>query len=277
MQLRRFRGRDMNLVMSQVRASLGTDAMILRTSEAEPFAGYGTMIEVVAAASSDVARLRRSMFADARPPKKMKGRAPRTIAFVGPPGSGKTTALLKLVADAAIDDDLSVGVLTLDTYRAGALDEILVYTGLHGTPLEVAYTEEEVPAALRRLSALDLVLVDTPGRGGGRFDDREWEAMLGRIRPDEIQLVLSAALRMDVAVQLRDRFSSMGPTHILLTHLDEVDGDVGLTDLMLALELPARWVGDGADLEASLLQAERRAFGALGMSAPDPHVRLEAV
>lgn len=277
MQLRRFRGRDMSIVMSQVTASLGADAMILRTSEVEPFAGYGTMIEVVAAAGSDVARLRRSLFADARPPKKMKGRAPRTIAFTGPPGSGKTTALLKLVADAAIDEDLSVGVLTLDTYRAGALDEILAHTQLYRTHLEVIYTEREIPAALKRLSSVDLILVDTPGRGGGRFDDQEWETMLGQIRPDEVQLVLSAALRMDVAIHLKDRFGPLHPTHLLLTHLDEVEGDVGLTDLMLALELPARWVGDGGDLEKGLIQAEQRAFSALGMSAPEPHVRLEAV
>ena len=277
MQLRRFRGRDMNLVMSQVTASLGADAMILRTSEVEPFAGYGLLIEVVAAAGPDVDRLRRSLFAEARQPRRAKGEDPRTIAFVGPPGSGKTTGLLKLVADAADDPDLSVGVLTLDTYRAGALEEILVYTGIHKTPLEVVYTEREIGSALKRLSGLDLVLIDTPGRGGGRFDDREWEAMLERIGPNEIQLVLSATLRMDVAIGLRDRFRLLGPTHLLLTHLDELDGDLGLTDLMLSLELPARWVGEGAAVERGLIPAEQRAFGALGMSAPEPHVRLEAV
>ncbi|MGI9625689.1 MAG: hypothetical protein ACR2QM_02535 [Longimicrobiales bacterium] len=281
MQLRRFRGRDMNLVMGQVTDSLGVDAMILRTSEMEPFAGYGSVIEVVAAAGSDVDRLRRTLFTELKDSDDAadltRSGEPKVIAFVGPPGSGKTTALLKLLAQPWTKRDLSVGVLTLDTYRAGALDEMLIYAGTLGARLEIAYTEREINSALKRLRSVDVILVDTPGRGGGRFDDRDWEVMLERLRPDEIHLVLSAALRMDVATDLRDRFKAMNPSHLLLTHLDELRGDVGLTDLMLAVGLPSRWVGDGAGVEHGLIPAERRAFSALGLSAPVPEVRLEAV
>lgn len=277
MQLRRFRGRDMNLVMQQVTASLGGDAMILRTREIEPFRGYGSLIEVVAAPGADVDRVRRTLVANALTAGSRGGSGPKVIAFVGPPGSGKTTAVLKLLTEGTVGADLSVGVLTLDTYRAGALDEILVYSEITGAPLEVVYAEREISGALRRLRGVDCVLLDTPGRGGGRFEDRDWERILERIAPDEVHLVLSSALRMDVAIHLRDRSRSLSPSHVLLTHLDELDGDAGLADLMMALGLPARWLGDGADLQRGLIPAEQRVFGSLGLPAPDPEIRLEAV
>lgn len=277
MQLRRFRGHDLNRVMGQVTASLGGDAMILRTNETEPFAGYGSQVEVVAASAPDVERLRRTLFVDARPPARQKGDRPRVMAFVGPPGSGKTTATLKLLADAANHGDVKLGVLTLDTYRAGALDELMAHARIHGVRVEVAYGLKEVTAALKRLRGMDAVLVDTPGHGGDRFDDAEWLPLLEGTRPDETHLVLPATVRMDVAGRLLERLRSVAPTHLLLTRLDELGGDVGLADLMLALGLPSRWVGAGAALDRGLIPAEHRAFGALGLTPPPPTRFLEVV
>lgn len=276
MQLRKFRGRDMNRVMSQVTAALGPDALILRTMETEPFAGYGVTVEVIAVGGSDMDVLRRQMVVDARRPNRASRTGPLKIAFVGPPGAGKTTAVLKLIMDAQQDAGFSVGVVTLDTYRAGALDEMQLYTELAKVPLEVIYNQNEILPALKRMRNLDVVLIDTPGFGGGRFDDSEWAALIEVIAPDEVHLVLSAGLRMDVGKSLAARFAEFAPTHLLPTHLDEVPEDAGVADLMLALELPARWIGDGASMEETLIPAELRAFKSLGLPAPLP-VTLEVV
>ncbi len=276
MQLRKFRGRDMSRVMVQVTAALGEDAMILRTSETEVFAGYGSTIEVIAVGGADMDRLRKQLVVDARRPKSRNGGGPLKLAFVGPPGSGKTTAVLKLILDAQRDNDLSVGVVTLDTYRAGALDEIQLYTELAKVPLEVVYSQEDVLPALKKLRGVDIIFIDTPGFGGGRFDDGEWEDIVQLISPDEVHLCLRAGLRMDVGRHLAARFEAFEPSHLLLTHLDEVPEEAGVADLMLALELPARWVGEGANMEHSLIPAELRAFNSLGLPAP-PAITLEVV
>jgi flagellar biosynthesis protein FlhF len=262
-------------VMDQVSASLGPDAMILRTSETEPFAGYGTVLEVTAAAGSDVDRLRESLFVDARPPSREKGQRPRVLAFVGPAGSGKTTAVLKLMADAAEHGDVRLGVLTLDTFRSGALEEIVAHARVHRARLEVAYTEKEVDGCLRRLRSCDAVLVDVPGLG--RFEDDEWIEMLRAAKPDETHLVLPATLRRDVAQSILARAERLRPSHLLLTHLDELPGDVGLADLMLALGIPSRWVGAGARVDESLAPAAGRGFRSLGLAAPNPEPMLEVV
>ena len=275
MQLRRFRGRDMMKVMDQVSASLGPDAMILRTSEAEPFAGYGTVVEVTAAAGNDIERLRTTLFVDAAPPSREKGERPRVLAFVGPAGGGKTTSTLKLMADAAAHGDVRLGVLTLDTFRTGALEEIVAHARLHRTPLEVAYDEDEVEKSLRRLRSCDAVLVDVPGLG--RFDDEDWIGMLRAAKPDETHLVLPATLRRDVAQGILARSERLRPTHLLLTHLDELPGDVGLADLMLALGIPSRWVGAGARVDQSLTPAAGRGFRSLGLTAPALEPMLEVV
>ncbi|MDH3222824.1 MAG: hypothetical protein OEO23_03840 [Gemmatimonadota bacterium] len=275
MQLRRFRGRDMAKVMDQVAASLGPDAMILRTHESEPFAGYGSILEVVAAAGSDVEKIGEALFVDARPPARAKGERPKVLAFVGPAGAGKTTAVLKLVADAATHGDVRLGILTLDTYRAGALEEIVAHARLHRTPIEVAYTEKEVEPCLRRLRSRDAILVDVPGLG--RFDDAEWIEMLKAAKPDETHFVLPSTLRRDVASRLLERAERVKPTHLLLTHLDELAGDLGLADMMLALGIPSRWIGDGAAVDRSLTPASGRAFRSLGLPAPITQPVLEVV
>lgn len=276
MQLRRFRGRDMTRVMAQVTASLGQDALILRTTEHEPFAGYGATIEVIAVAGSDMDLLRKQMVVEARRPKRSGRGGPLKIAFVGPPGAGKSTAVLKLLMDAQVDGGLSVGVVSLDTFKAGALDEIQLYSELAGVPLEVVYTPAEVAPALKRLDGVDVVFIDTPAFGGGRFNDEQWTPLFEALDPDEVHLVLGAGLRMDVGLSLKDRFQGFELTHLLLTHLDEVPGEAGVADLMLALDLPARWVGDGASMEQTLIPAELRAFNSLGLPAPLPET-LEVV
>lgn len=275
MQLRRFRGRDMMKVMDQVSASLGPDAMILRTTETEPFAGYGSVVEVTAGSGADVERLRETLFVDAQPPSREKGQRPRILAFVGPAGGGKTTAVLKLMADAAAHGDVRIGVLTLDTFRAGALEEIVAHGRVHRTPLEVAYTEKEVDSSLRRLRSRDAILVDTPGMG--RFEDDDWVEMLRSTKPDETHLVLPATLRRDVAAGILARAERLRPTHLLLTHLDELPGDVGLADLMMALGIPSRWVSSGARVDQSLAPAAGRGFRSLGLAAPSPEPMLEVV
>jgi len=96
------------------------------------------------------------------PPARDAG--PAVLALIGPTGSGKTTTLAKLAARWSLSAGMKVGIITTDTYRVAAVDQIREYASLLGIELKVAFSPAEASRALRSFAAKDVVLVDTVGR-----------------------------------------------------------------------------------------------------------------
>lgn len=254
-----FHGPTLSAALARVRAKLGDDALILR-SHTRPEGG----VEVLATTAAEIdrfrARLEREPLRLSRPGAEAR---PHVLALVGPTGAGKTTTAVKLALHPDAFGGRSVGLLTLDTYRVGALEELSLYAGIANLPLEVVYGTSDVAGALARLAHCEVVIVDTPGRSPSAEAAPEWRALLRRLAPDEVHLVLPAGLRHDVALWTRDAFASCGPTHSLLTKLDEVPGEEGVAELADSLHLPARWVTAGQDVPAALHRASPRLLSAL--------------
>lgn len=261
MWLETFRGRDVQSVSEAARRSLGEHAVVLRMTATR--AGRTQQVEIVAAAAAEIERFRARLAGRPLPDldRRYEGVRPLVIALVGPGGAGKTTTLAKLATHPQAFAGRSVGFLTLDTFRVGAVEELRSYAELTGNLLEVVYHEEEVPAALERLSASDVILVDTPGRWTGAAAG--WFPLLRAIAPDEVHLLLPAAIRAEAAVDASAALCELDPTHLLLTRLDEVRQDRGVADIALALRLPARWVTDGHELPDTLHAAPARIVTAL--------------
>jgi len=158
----------------------------------------------------------------AKPPvKRADGRA-HTIALVGPTGVGKTTTLAKLAATWKLRHGLSVGVITADTYRIAAVDQLRVYAGILNLPLEVVSNAGEMARACRSMEGKDVVLIDTAGRSPG--DSRRLEelrTMIDAASPHEVHMVVAATASSSVLARTLDQFQTLGPTHTILTKLDE--------------------------------------------------------
>jgi flagellar biosynthesis protein FlhF len=262
MKAETFRGTDLARLMGQVRARLGDEAMIVRTRG--PAETDGTNYKVVAAAPGAIEQLRARIAPLEQPRLHEPGTGPFVIALVGPSGAGKTTTAAKLALHASGFGAHRVGLLTLDTYRAAAIEQINAYAEVAGLPLEVAYMAAEVPDALARLDDCDVVIVDTPGRNPRGALDLEWRAPLEACNADEVHLVIPAGCRTDVACAFRDAFHWAGLTHTLLTKLDEVPGETGVAELAERIGMPARWITDGQEIPADLRPATPRILGALG-------------
>ena len=264
MLLKTFRGPDLGKLLKQAEAAFGGDAAIVqhRMLQGEG----GRVMEIVAARAADIDRFRRRLtpaplFAPAAP----RPARPLVIALVGPTGAGKTTVAAKLAIGAEKLGNRRVGLLTLDTYRVGGLEQLGTYAELAGIPLEVAYHPLEIPEALRRLATCEVIVVDTPGRSPrARELNENWRALLAEVSPDEVHLVLPATLRTDVALAVRAAFAPFGVSHLLPSKLDEVPGECGVADLALQMDLPARWITDGQDVPADLHDATPRVLATLG-------------
>ncbi len=149
-------------------------------------------------------------------------RGRRVVALVGPTGVGKTTTIAKLAAGFRLEAKRSVALVTIDTFRIAAVQQLQAYAEIMDLPMEVVQNPEDMQPALERLGDVDLVLIDTAGRSP-RSDTRieQLRAMLRAAQPDETHLVLSATSSRDTIQNILDGFSAVRPTAAILSKLDE--------------------------------------------------------
>ena len=146
----------------------------------------------------------------------------RIWAFIGPTGVGKTTTIAKIAAKHTLEHRIKVGLITMDTYRIGAVEQLKTYADILNLPLEVVTSKEEMEQALEKLKDCDLVLIDSTGRSSQMKDQLlETKENLSVIDQKHNILVMSATTRcMDVKLIL-DNYKLIGYDSIILTKLDE--------------------------------------------------------
>ena len=197
-------------------------------------------------------------------PQRKKPSHPFTIALVGPTGAGKTTTIAKLMGHPRIFAPCSVALLSLDTYRVGAVEQLRTYADIAHVPLEVVYETDDIERARRRCGQADIVLIDTPGRGPRARSDRYMlQQWLRRIAPDEIHVTLPAGLNRELASQTVAYYRDRGATHVLATKLDEMPTDWILFELAAELHMPMRWVTHGQEVPADIRSANPRLLAAI--------------
>lgn len=147
---------------------------------------------------------------------------PRTIALIGPTGVGKTTTVAKLAATFKLQHKLNVSLITIDTYRIAAVEQLKTYAQIIGVPLHVVLTPLELKQAIARCRDCDVVLIDTAGRSQ---HDREklsqLKSFIEAAQPDEVHLVLASTGTQKVLMQAIERFSEVRTDRIIFTKLDE--------------------------------------------------------
>jgi flagellar biosynthesis protein FlhF len=193
---------------------------------------------------------------------RMADRA-RRIAFVGPTGAGKTTTLAKVAALAQLDHGRRVSLVTIDTYRIGAVPQLASYAEILGVPLHIAHTPEELAAALDASGDADLVYIDTTGRSplGSGVDGLR--PFLATAAPDDVCLVVSATTRPIDALRAAASYGRLSPNRLCVTKLDETDHHDTVPALAEGTGLPLTWLGTGQNVPDDLEQANPGRIAAL--------------
>jgi len=174
---------------------------------------------------------------------------PAIIALVGPTGVGKTTTVAKLAANFSLREQRRVGLITIDTYRIAAVDQLRTYAQIIDVPLEVVMTPLQMKAAVERMRDRDVVLIDTAGRGQNdaiRINDLK--RYLEQARPHEVHLVLSTTSSELVMQQAIDRFAEVGVDRLILTKLDEAIGFGVVLSCLTKARLALSYVTTGQDV-----------------------------
>ncbi|MCC6124191.1 MAG: flagellar biosynthesis protein FlhF [Pirellulales bacterium] len=173
----------------------------------------------------------------------------RVAALVGPTGVGKTTTIAKLAANFHLKEKRRVGLITVDTYRIAAVEQLRTYADIIDLPMEVVSTPKEMRQAVGRMSDMDLVLIDTAGRSPkDEVRLQELKAFLTEAGTDEVHLVLSSVAAWRTLEQTAARFATVGTTALILTKLDEANGLGNVLPVLRSSRLPLSYLTDGQNV-----------------------------
>lgn len=180
---------------------------------------------------------------------------PRIVALIGPTGVGKTTTIGKLAAGFSIVDKRKVALITVDTYRVAAVEQLKTFGEIIGVPVEVAMTPSGLSAALDLHADKELIFIDTAGRSPHHdLHMSELRAFLDKANPDFTMLVMSASTQTADQSRIYQRFEDL-TTHLIFTKLDETGSAGSILNLLSQTTLPTAYLTNGQnvpdDIEAA--------------------------
>ncbi|MEK7773403.1 MAG: hypothetical protein AAB307_03570, partial [Deltaproteobacteria bacterium] len=170
----------------------------------------------------------------------------RIVAFIGPPGVGKTTTIAKLAAIYSLKKKKSIALLTMDTYRIAAAEQIRVYGKIIGVPVEVARNAVELSSFIALHRDKDLILIDTAGRTRKNGSHIRELSEMARICPDiRFNLVLSSQARDRWLYETVKGFSVVPVDSLTFTKLDEADVYGPILNTMMLSRKPLAYLTTG--------------------------------
>ena len=183
----------------------------------------------------------------------------RVAALVGPTGVGKTTTIAKLAANFRLKEKRRVGLITVDTYRIAAVEQLRTYADIIDLPMLVVSSPREMREAIQRMNNLDLILMDTAGRSPrDEVRIQELRAFLTEAGADEVHLVLSSVAASRTLEETAQRFAAVGATAMILTKLDEASGLGNVLPVVRSGGLPLSYLTNGQNVPDDIETADAR-------------------
>lgn len=219
------------------------------------------------------------------PPHAAEPGQRQVIALVGPTGVGKTTTIAKLAANAQLHEGLKVGLITVDTYRVAAVEQLRTYAEIMGLPLKVVMSPAEMHRALEELKGVDRVLIDTAGcspSDGAKLN--ELREILVAAAPDDLALVLSVVSGQRLLRSTAQAYADLPYTSLVLTKLDEVSAPGSILTAHREFKAPIRYLTTGQNVPRDIESADphrlaeliARPTEPLAGSRPNPFVAKPA-
>lgn len=176
------------------------------------------------------------------------------ICFVGPTGVGKTTTIAKVAAEYILNDDKNVGLITSDTYRIAAVEQLKTYAGILNIPIKIVQSPAEVKHAMDELSSCDIILMDTAGRNYQQKQYiNELEMLLSDKQMIQINLVLSLTSKYEDMKKIIHNFNTIPIDQLLLTKKDETSSYGAILNLIHDFSIPLRYITNGQNVPDDII------------------------
>ena len=201
---------------------------------------------------------------------------PRIAALVGPAGVGKTSCLVKLAVN-GLSARRPVQILSMDTFRVAACEQLRTYAAILGAGFRVLETPAALAQSIEECRGKDLVLIDTPGFGFADMEDAADLARFFATRPDiDVHLTLSASMKPADLLRVVDAFEIFRPAKLLFTRLDETQSFGPLFGQAVRTEKPVSFLASGQRIPDDLQSATRARLIALVLGEASQRVRRAA-
>ncbi len=199
----------------------------------------------------------------------LKTKQTKYIFFIGPTGVSETTTIAKIASMMKLANKSNVALVTSDTYRIAAVEQLKVYANILGITLNVVYTPEELAKLREEQPGYDLVLIDTAGRSHNNEEQKEDLVQLLKTIPEnerEIFLVLSATTKYQDLVRITGIYSEICKYNLIFTKLDETDTMGNIFNIHILTGAPLSYITEGQNVpnDISKIDAQKIAKQLLG-------------
>lgn len=182
---------------------------------------------------------------------ELSEKKPKIIFFIGPTGVGKTTTIAKLASKYKLEKKAKIAIITADTYRVAAVEQIRTYANILSAPIEVVYHAGELKPLYEKYQEYDLILVDTAGRSHKNEEQKEDIQKLLETAldyPHEIYLVVSATTKYKDLVRITQTYSDISDYRLLFTKIDETDALGNILNIRMLTQKPLSYTTFGQNV-----------------------------
>jgi flagellar biosynthesis protein FlhF len=197
-------------------------------------------------------------------PIQLEKKRPTVVMMVGPTGVGKTTSVAKLAAQYKIKEKKKVALITVDTYRIAAVEQLKTYADLIGLPFKVVSNSEDLSDAVKSFSDRDVVFIDSAGRSPRNEEKmRELKSFVEASGADELHLVLSVSVGPEVMKDTLQRYRDFPVQKLLLTKLDEAVHYGVILSIIARMQKPIGYLTIGQEVPDDIELATQRRLSRL--------------
>ena len=188
----------------------------------------------------------------------------KLLFFVGPTGVGKTTTIAKVASKLKLEDKRKIAMLTTDTYRIAAAEQLRTYSEILDTPFQVIYTPEELIDAANEWSEYDYILVDTAGHSPNNSKQQEDLLQFVKAVPEEqekdIYLVVSATTKYADLINIVNQYGDVGKYKLIFTKLDETTAWGNILNLRMYTNAEIAFMTNGQNVPDDIGELDAQAI-----------------